>query len=244
MEQAGGPGERAQAAGVLEQGRARAAWRVGEPHVPVHARAERLVAGLPAPAQRVVLGGGAVGAGNRSGAGERDPPGHPVRAVGRDLDGGSRDGRTLQQRWDDDGGSSALHGTTVAGFPNLFLLVGPNTGLGHSSIIFMIESQLSYILDALHTMEQRRATTIEPRAAVQQAYDMEIQHQLAGTVWNQGGCSSWYFDEHGRNTSLWPTFTFRFRQLLRRFDPTDYELGHAPGDDTGLGSSRELSAAG
>ncbi len=155
-----------------------------------------------------------------------------------------KDGRTLQERWADDGGVSALHGTTVAGFPNLFLLVGPNTGLGHNSIIFMIESQLSYLLDALHTMQERRATTIEPLTQVQQAYNMEIQHQLAGTVWNSGGCTSWYLDEHGRNTSLWPTFTFRYRQLMRRFDPTDYELGQAPGDDTGLGSARELSATG
>ncbi len=155
-----------------------------------------------------------------------------------------RDGRTLHERWTDDGGVSALHGTTVAGFPNLFLLVGPNTGLGHSSIIFMIESQLSYVLDALDTMQERHATTIEPRADVQLAYNMDIQRQLAGTVWNSGGCSSWYLDEHGRNTSLWPTFTFRFRQLMRRFDPTDYKLDPAPGDDTGLGSSRALSTTG
>ena len=81
-----------------------------------------------------------------------------------------KDGRTLREHWDD-GGMSALHGATVAGFPNLFLLIGPNTGLGHNSIIFMIESQLTYVLGALRAMEQTGAATIEPRPAVQEAYN-------------------------------------------------------------------------
>jgi cation diffusion facilitator CzcD-associated flavoprotein CzcO len=152
-----------------------------------------------------------------------------------------KDGRTLRAHWDDSG-MSALHGATVSGFPNLFLLVGPNTGLGHNSIIFMIESQLKYLLGALRAMEQTGAATLEPRPAVQQAYNAEIQEQLRGTVWNNGGCASWYLDAKGRNTTLWPTFTFRFRRLVRRFDPADYELGPAAGNGEGLGSPAQTTA--
>ncbi len=152
-----------------------------------------------------------------------------------------KDGRTLRAHWDETG-MSALHGTTVSGFPNLFLLVGPNTGLGHNSIIFMIESQLKYVLGALRAMEQTGAATLEPRPAVQEAYNAQIQQQLRGTVWNTGGCASWYLDEKGRNTTLWPTFTFRFRKLVRRFDPADYELGPAQDDGEGLGSPAEIAS--
>jgi cation diffusion facilitator CzcD-associated flavoprotein CzcO len=157
-----------------------------------------------------------------------------------------KDGRTLREHWDE-AGMSALHGATVAGFPNLFLLVGPNTGLGHNSIIFMIESQLKYVLGALRAMEETGAATLEPRPEVQDAYNADIQHQLRGTVWNAGGCSSWYLDERGRNTTLWPTFTFRFRQLVRRFSPADYVFGpasHEAGqDDEGLPSPTEVTPA-
>lgn len=153
-----------------------------------------------------------------------------------------KDGRTLREHWDQ-AGMSALHGATVSGFPNLFLLIGPNTGLGHNSIIFMIESQLKYLLGALRAMEQTGTATIEPRPAVQAAYNAEIQEQLRGTVWNNGGCASWYLDEQGRNTTLWPTFTFRFRRLLRRFNPADYELAPARRDREGLGSPAGIAPA-
>ena len=152
-----------------------------------------------------------------------------------------KDGRTLREHWDDVG-MSALHGATVSGFPNLFLLVGPNTGLGHNSIIFMIEAQLNYLLGALETMETCGASSFEPRADVERTYNAGIQQQLAGTVWNTGGCASWYLDPQGRNTTLWPTFTFRFRQLVRRFNPADYEIVPAQGESGGIGSERELTA--
>jgi cation diffusion facilitator CzcD-associated flavoprotein CzcO len=151
-----------------------------------------------------------------------------------------KDGRTLREHWDESG-MSALHGATVAGFPNLFLLVGPNTGLGHNSIIFMIESQLKYLLGALRSMNRTGAATFEPRPAVQAAYNTGIQEQLRGTVWNNGGCASWYLDEKGRNTTLWPTFTFRFRRLVRRFHSADYELGPARAGDEGIGSPAEIA---
>ncbi len=151
------------------------------------------------------------------------------------------DGRTLRAHWDEKG-MSALHGTTAAGFPNLFFLVGPNTGLGHNSIVFMIESQLNYVLGALATMERTGSASIEAREDAQDAYNVEIQRELAGTVWNTGGCASWYLDPHGRNTTLWPTYTFRFRQLVRRFDPSQYLL--TPAGDSPVRSGREFAASG
>jgi cation diffusion facilitator CzcD-associated flavoprotein CzcO len=151
------------------------------------------------------------------------------------------DGRTLREHWDASG-MAALHGATVAGFPNLFLLVGPNTGLGHNSIIFMIESQLQYLLGTLRAMGQQDAATFEPRPAIQDAYNAEIQEQLRGTVWNAGGCSSWYLDDKGRNTTLWPTFTYRFRRLVRRFDAADYTFGPEPAPSERLLSPEPVPA--
>ncbi len=136
-----------------------------------------------------------------------------------------REGRTLREVWDEEG-MTALRGTTVAGFPNLFLLVGPNTGLGHSSIIFMIESQLPYVIAALQECT-RTGAALEPRPEVQREYNARLQRDLTGTVWESGGCKSWYLDSHGRNTTLWPTFTFRFRRQLHRFDSAEYRASPA-----------------
>jgi len=133
-----------------------------------------------------------------------------------------RDGRTLAETWD--GSMQAHRGTTIAGFPNLFFLVGPNTGLGHNSIVFMIESQLNYVPDALRTMDARGAASVDVRPEAQAAFNERIQAQLRKTVWNSGGCSSWYLDRNGRNSTLWPGFTWPFRRLLRHFDPEHYEL--------------------
>jgi hypothetical protein len=109
----------------------------------------------------------------------------------------------------------------VAGFPNLFLLVGPNTGLGHSSAMFMMESQLNYLMDALRVVDKNRLATFEVRQNAQDAYNARVQRRMKRTVW-ASGCTSWYLDAHGRNTTLWPGFTFTFRQLSRRFDPAAY----------------------
>ena len=133
-----------------------------------------------------------------------------------------RGGRSLADEWD--GSPRAYMGTTIAGFPNLFLLTGPNTGLGHNSIVYMIESQLDHVMTALGEMERRGAGVIEPRREAQEAYTEAIQRKMPGTVWTSGGCASWYIDRHGINSSLWPTFTFEFRRALRRFDPAAYVL--------------------
>jgi cation diffusion facilitator CzcD-associated flavoprotein CzcO len=134
-----------------------------------------------------------------------------------------RDGRTLAEVW---GGSpEAYKGAAVAGFPNLFLLVGPNTGLGHNSIVFMIESQVDYVGDALATMRRRGARRVEVRPEAQAAYNAEVQRLTQGTVWVSGGCASYYIDRNGRNSSLWPTFTWPFRRRTREFDEGAYALG-------------------
>ena len=132
------------------------------------------------------------------------------------------DGRTLDDVWS--GSPRAYRGTTIPGFPNLFFLVGPNTGLGHNSIIFMIEAQLAYITDALAHMRAAGATRLDVKADAERAYNDHIQHKLARSVWNTGGCSSWYLDRNGRNATIWPDFTFRFWGQMRRFDPHAYEL--------------------
>src|SRR3954452_7671015 len=133
-----------------------------------------------------------------------------------------RAGTTLAAEWD--GSPVAYRGTAVTGFPNLFFLVGPNTGLGHNSIIFMIEAQVQYVMDALAHMDAAAATRVEVKPGAQRAYNEHIQRKLAMTVWNTGGCSSWYLDSNGRNAPIWPDFTFRFRSQMRRFDPQAYEL--------------------
>ena len=126
------------------------------------------------------------------------------------------------------GSPHAHRGTTVAGFPNLFLMYGPNTNLGHSSIVFMLESQASYIRDALSTMDSSGLTSVDVRPAAQAGYNAGIDDALSTTVWNAGGCSSWYFDATGRNSAMWPTFTWTFRRLTRRFDVENYATESVP----------------
>jgi cation diffusion facilitator CzcD-associated flavoprotein CzcO len=132
------------------------------------------------------------------------------------------EGRTLGEHWVD--GLSAHRGTTVAGFPNLFFLLGPNTGSGHMSVVFMAEAQTEYVMGALEHMDRQSAAAVEPRAEAQDAWNASVQSRMDGTVWTAGGCASWYLDANGRNTTLWPDFAFRFRQEVRRFQPAEHLL--------------------
>jgi cation diffusion facilitator CzcD-associated flavoprotein CzcO len=132
-----------------------------------------------------------------------------------------RDGRTMREVWDGDG-MGAYNGTTFAGFPNFFMLAGPNTGIGHTSLVYMIEAQLPYIVDALRLMQERDIEVLEVRPDVQVAYNEEIQRKVAPTVWNTGGCKSWYLDKNGHNSTIWPDFTFKFAQRLKHFDVESY----------------------
>lgn len=133
------------------------------------------------------------------------------------------EGRDLMDVWRD--GPQAYKGTTVSGFPNLFMLMGPNTGLGHSSMIYMIESQIAYAMDALRTMHAEGLRRIEVRPDRQDAYNDRLQTRMRRSVWHIGGCSSWYrHPVSGRNVVVWPGFTWAFRRQTRRFDRNAYHL--------------------
>jgi len=138
-----------------------------------------------------------------------------------------RDGRTLAKNMES--GIQAYLGATMSGLPNFFKLIGPNTGLGHSSMVFMIESHLRYVMDALRVMDEQDVATFEIRPEAMAAYNDQVQGKMAGTIW-MSGCASWYLDANGRNPTLWPDFTFRFRHRTRRFDTRPYELRHAGAD--------------
>jgi cation diffusion facilitator CzcD-associated flavoprotein CzcO len=131
-----------------------------------------------------------------------------------------RDGRSLADVWD--GSPRAYLGMTVPGFPNGFLMVGPNTGLGNNSIVFMIEAQVRYVLGALNAIEEHGLATIDVRPEVEAAFQAEVQARMPGSVWTDGGCRSWYLDRNGRNSTLWPDFTWRYALRTRRFEIADY----------------------
>ncbi len=153
-----------------------------------------------------------------------------------------RDGRTLADSWAQDG-MTAYKGTTITGFPNLFQIVGPNTGLGHSSMVFIIESQIAYILSALRKIGEQEIVSVEPRPEAQRAWNEDIHRRMQRTVWNTGGCASWYLDSHGRNTTLWPRTTFKFRSLLRDFDLDQYVVETSPGATTDSTTRTKENAA-
>lgn len=128
-------------------------------------------------------------------------------------------GQELEQAWRD--GMRAYLGTTIASFPNLFLVIGPNTGLGHNSMIFMMEAQYRYIVGAIRYLRHRKLHALDVRPDVMDAFNADLQRRMKRTVW-QTGCSSWYLDARGKNVSLWPGFTFAFRRRTARFDPANY----------------------
>lgn len=139
-------------------------------------------------------------------------------------------GRTLQQTWDDDGPEAYL-GTSVSGFPNLFLLLGPNVLAGSTSTLTVVEGQLSYLTAALTHLRATGDTSLDVRPAVQARYNAAVQDALRTTVYNSGGCSSYYFSPSGRNTFCWPWSTGRLIHRLNRFDPDAYTWtapAHAP----------------
>lgn len=134
-----------------------------------------------------------------------------------------RDGVDLLDTWPL--GPEAYKGTLTAGFPNLFFLMGPNTGLGHNSMVYMIESQIGYVLGALEHLQRDGLSSLEVRAEAQRRFNGTLQNDLGNTVWNAGGCKSWYLHPlSGRNCTVWPGFTWRFRQLTRHFDADAYHF--------------------
>ncbi|MFB5650098.1 flavin-containing monooxygenase [Leptospira wolffii] len=147
-----------------------------------------------------------------------------------------RKGQLLADVWKD--AAEAYLGTTVSGFPNLFLIVGPNTGLGHSSMILMIESQVQYTLQGIRYLTKKNVKFLDVRKDVQDRYNEEIQKRLSKSVWQTGGCISWYNTSTGRNTTLWPGFTFEFKARTFFLRPRDYEFVKTDGkaEKPGLGS--------
>ncbi|MEU5258319.1 NAD(P)/FAD-dependent oxidoreductase [Amycolatopsis sp. NPDC021455] len=133
------------------------------------------------------------------------------------------DGRNLAKEWAAEG-MRTHKGITVSGYPNLFFLLGPNTALGHNSVVFMIESQARYVVDAIKLAGSRGAAALDVRPGVQEEFQREIQDKLVKGVWTQGGCKSWYLDAQGVNRTIWPGFTWRYWLETRKVDPADYEL--------------------
>lgn len=132
-------------------------------------------------------------------------------------------GADLCDVWSRKGGAEAYLGMTVSGFPNLFFMMGPNTGLGHSSMVYMIESQVQYALDAVLLMREKRLKHVDVKPEVQEGFVAGMQSKLKGTVW-ASGCKSWYLNDSGKNTTLWPGFTFIYRKATRTFRAADYAV--------------------
>ncbi|MER6389658.1 NAD(P)/FAD-dependent oxidoreductase [Streptomyces sp. NPDC001523] len=133
------------------------------------------------------------------------------------------EGQTLADAWKD--GMKSLRGATAAGFPNWMTIIGPNTGLGNSSMILMIESALNYMADYLRQLDTLGGrTALAARPSAVNAWNRQVQSRMERTVWNTGGCTSWYLDANGLNTTVWPGTTGAFRRETRTVDLAEYEV--------------------
>jgi cation diffusion facilitator CzcD-associated flavoprotein CzcO len=141
----------------------------------------------------------------------------------RYVDIKGRGGEDLVERWNDEG-TIAHRGVTVAGMPNLFFLLGPNTGLGHNSVVLMIEAQIKYVVQAVETVRQLGVEALDPWREVQAKFNADLQRRLRRTVWNTGGCASWYIDEHGVNRVLWYGQTWDYMRATRTLEPKEYHF--------------------
>jgi len=139
-----------------------------------------------------------------------------------ELNVSGRGGVKLKDAWA--AGVEAYRGITVPGFPNFFMLLGPNTGLGHTSVVFMIEAQVQHVLSCLRIVSRRQAATIEATEPVTRRYNDSLQRRLRRAVWSAGGCRSWYLDDAGVNRAIWPGFSFEYWARTRRARRRDYEV--------------------
>ena len=120
---------------------------------------------------------------------------------------------------------SAYLGVSVSGFPNFFILLGPNTGLGHNSVVLMIEAQVGYVMECLKLMRRKKIAVMEVRAESQQHFAANIRERMSHTVWQSGGCRSWYQDaKTGENTALWPGSVIHYRHRTRTVAAGEYDL--------------------
>nr|WP_246098121.1 NAD(P)/FAD-dependent oxidoreductase [Rhodococcus spelaei] len=146
------------------------------------------------------------------------------------------DGRQLVPYWNEHGIATHL-GITTEGFPNAFFLLGPNTGLGHNSVVFMIEQQIRYVMAAIRVVDDAGAEALTVRRAAQDRFNTDIQRRLSKGVWTNGGCVSWYLDAKGVNRTIWPGFTWQYWLRTRKVDPADFDLiGARPASASGVAS--------
>lgn len=138
----------------------------------------------------------------------------PMRITGRN-------GLPLNDAWRE--GARAYKGISIAGFPNLFMLYGPNTNLAHNSIVYMLESQVRYVMSCIDALRRRPGTAMDVKPQPQDDFSESVQTGLKDSVW-ASGCSSWYLDKNGRNTVNWPGFTFTYRLTTRQVNPSDYDF--------------------
>ncbi|MGW8396859.1 flavin-containing monooxygenase, partial [Streptomyces lydicus] len=151
-------------------------------------------------------------------------------------------GTTLAEEWKD--GMAALRGASAAGFPNFLTLIGPNTGLGNSSMILMIEAQLNYMADFLRQLDVLGGKiALNARQSAVDEWTRKIQRRMERTVWNTGGCDSWYLDANGRNTTAWPGTTAEFKKVTRRVDLAEYEVLRPPRAAAGTSGSARAEVA-
>ena len=130
-------------------------------------------------------------------------------------------GRSLNAEWKS--GPQAYLGTVVSGYPNFFTLMGPNSALGHNSMIYMIESQIAFVMDALARLDAKQSPALDVKHEAQRAFNAEIYAKLDKSVWGTG-CSSWYLSADGKNCTLWPDFTFAFRKRTKHVREEDFDF--------------------
>ncbi|MCB1140336.1 MAG: NAD(P)/FAD-dependent oxidoreductase [Leptospiraceae bacterium] len=140
-----------------------------------------------------------------------------------DLDVFGSDGQSLKETWERDGMQAHL-GTTVSGFPNMLFYLGPNTGLGHNSMVHIMESQSNYLADYLSILRRNPGQYLDVRPDAQQAFNKEVDRKMQGSAWIAGGCSSWYLNSKGQNNVLWPGSTLSFRNRTRVVSLRQYRL--------------------
>jgi len=126
-----------------------------------------------------------------------------------------RDGALLNDRWRDY--PRAYLGTTIPSFPNFFVITGPNTGIGHTSAIFVIESQIKYVMRCIDILQSNQVKAIEPTESAETKYTAMVHSEMEKTVWKTGGCTSWYQNKRGKVIAMFPGFSFTFRRLCQRF---------------------------
>lgn len=132
-----------------------------------------------------------------------------------------REGRDLATQFKE-GGVETYLGMTIHGFPNLYFMLGPNTALGHNSVVFMIEQQTKYIIRMLDEMQLRGAAAAEATLEAQTEFNVEVQKRVSKGIWTTGGCTSWYLDSHGKNRTIWPKFTFQYWWETRKVNAPDF----------------------